>query len=102
CNVNGLSVSCTRATFAPGAGAPITITATATGSSAGDNAAIGSASSDPNVNNNSASASVNVGTPVSCNNNAPSLLSPAARASNLSSPVNFTWSAAANATSYDL
>src|SRR5205807_5705070 len=40
CNVNGLSVVCTRASFAPGPAAPITITATAAGSSAGDDAAI--------------------------------------------------------------
>jgi uncharacterized repeat protein (TIGR01451 family) len=104
CNVNGLSVVCTRSSLALGPASPITITATATGSSAGDDAAIGSATSDPNVNNNSASASaaVAVGTPASCNNAAPSLISPAAGASNLASSVNFTWSAAANATSYDL
>jgi uncharacterized repeat protein (TIGR01451 family) len=102
CNVNGLSVTCTRASFAPGPAAPITITATASGSTAGDDAAIGTASSDPNVNNNSASATVSVGTPVSCTNAFPTLLSPAAGAKNLPSSVNFTWAAIPNATSYDL
>jgi len=102
CNVNGLSVTCTRASFAPGPASTITITATATGSSAGDDAAIGTASSDPNINNNSASASVAVGTPVSCNNAFPVLLSPAAGASNLPSSINFSWAATPNATSYDL
>ena len=102
CNVNGLSVTCTRPSLAPGAATPITITATATGSSAGDDAAIGTASSDPNVNNNSASASVSVGTPVSCNNVFPTLLSPTAGAKNLPSSVNFSWAATPNAISYDL
>ncbi len=102
CNVNGLSVVCTRPTLAAGAAAPITIAATATGNSAGDAAAISSATSDPVSNNNSASASVSVGTPVSCNNDIPTLLSPAAGAKNLASSVTFTWSAIANATSYDL
>jgi uncharacterized repeat protein (TIGR01451 family) len=102
CHVNGLSVVCTRPSLAAGAAAAITITATATGNSAGDAAAIGAATSDPNANNNGASASVSVTTPVSCNNNAPSLISPAAGASNLASSVNFSWSAAANAMSYDL
>jgi len=102
CNVNGLSVVCTRPTLAAGAAATITIAATATGNSAGDAAAISAATGDPTANNNSASASVSVTTPVSCNNNAPSLISPAAGASNLASSVNFSWSAAANAMSYDL
>jgi uncharacterized repeat protein (TIGR01451 family) len=102
CSVNGNSVVCTRASFAVGPGSPITIAATATGSSAADDAAIGTATADPNVNNNSASATVSVGTPVSCNSSAPSLISPAAGASNLASSVNFTWSPTANATSYDL
>ena len=102
CNVNGLSVVCTRPSLAAGAAASITITATATANSAGDTAGISSATSDPNTTNNSVSASVAVTTPVSCNNNAPSLISPAAGASNLASSVNFTWSAAANAMSYDL
>jgi uncharacterized repeat protein (TIGR01451 family) len=102
CNVNGLSIICTRPTFAVGAIAPITITAIASGSSAGDDASIGTATSDPNTLNNNASASVAVTTGVSCNNSAPLLLSPSAGASNLASSVNFSWSAVANATSYDL
>jgi uncharacterized repeat protein (TIGR01451 family) len=102
CNVNGLSVVCTRASFAVGPASPITITATASGNTASDDAGIGTATSDPNVNNNNASASVAVGTPVSCNNAAPSLISPAAGAANLPSSVNFSWSPTANATSYDL
>jgi uncharacterized repeat protein (TIGR01451 family) len=102
CNVNGLSIVCTRASLALGPASPITITATATGSTAGDDAAIGTATSDPNVNNNSASATVAVGTPVSCNNAFPVLVSPAAGASNLASSVHFSWAPTANATSYDL
>jgi uncharacterized repeat protein (TIGR01451 family) len=102
CNVSGLSVACTRPTLAAGAGAAITIAATATGNSAGDAAGIGAATSDPNANNNGASVSVSVATPVSCNNAIPTLISPAAGASNLASSVTFSWSAAANAMSYDL
>jgi uncharacterized repeat protein (TIGR01451 family) len=102
CNVNGLSVVCTQPSLAAGAAAPITITATATGNSAGDDAAIGTATSDPNVTNNIASASVAVITQATCNNAFPLLVSPAAGASNLASPVTFTWAPTPNATSYDL
>jgi uncharacterized repeat protein (TIGR01451 family) len=102
CNVNGLSVVCTRPSLAVGPASPITITATATGSSAGDDAAIGTATSDPNVNNNSAAATVPVITQTTCNNAFPVLISPTAGASNLASSVTFTWAPTANAISYDL
>ncbi|HEV7571716.1 MAG TPA: LamG-like jellyroll fold domain-containing protein [Thermoanaerobaculia bacterium] len=102
CNVNGLSAVCTRPSLAAGAAAPITITATATGNSAGNAAAISSPTPDPNTINNSASANVAVTTAISCNNSFPLLVSPAAGASNLGSPVTFTWAPTPNATSYDL
>jgi hypothetical protein len=50
----------------------------------------------------SGSATVTITAPPSCNTTAPAAISPAAGATNVANPVNFTWSAAPNATSYDL
>jgi len=103
CTTNALSIVCTIPSLAPGAAAPITINATASGSNAAsDDAFIQTTTRDPNGSNNDASAFAAIKTQASCNNNAPALLSPNAGATNLSNPVTFTWSATANATSYDL
>ncbi len=103
CTVNNLTVVCTLPSLAAGPAAPLTITATAAaGSSAGDSAAVAAATNDPNGNNNNAGATINVNTQSSCNNTAPAAISPAAGATNVANPVNFSWSAAPNATSYDL
>ncbi|MDP9359860.1 MAG: DUF11 domain-containing protein [Acidobacteriota bacterium] len=103
CSTTGLTVVCTAPTLPVGPAAPLTITATASGTSnAGDDANVLSATSDPNGNNNKAGAVVAISTQPLCANVAPSVNSPAAGASNLANPVTFTWSAAANAISYDL
>jgi len=62
-------------------------------------ATISSSTTDPNLQNNSASATATV---TACGTTAPSLVSPADNASNLSSPVTFTWSSVPNATGYEL
>jgi uncharacterized repeat protein (TIGR01451 family) len=103
CNTNGLSIICTMPSLPPGTNAPITITAAATGSNgAQDDAYVQATTTDPNGANNDASAFAAIKSQPSCGNTTPSLISPAAGASNLASPVTFTWSAVANATSYDL
>jgi uncharacterized repeat protein (TIGR01451 family) len=103
CTTNNLSVVCSTALLLPGAAAPIAITSTAAaGGSAGDVANVFADTTDPNASDNNASANVSITGQPSCNNSAPALISPAAGATNLSNPVNFTWSAVANATSYDL
>jgi len=50
----------------------------------------------------SGSATVTITAPPSCNTTAPAAIAPAAGATNVANPVNFSWSAAPNATSYDL
>jgi uncharacterized repeat protein (TIGR01451 family) len=50
----------------------------------------------------SGSATVTITAPPSCNTTAPTAIAPAAGATNVANPVTFTWSAAPNATSYDL
>ncbi|HEX9459664.1 MAG TPA: hypothetical protein VGA84_10995, partial [Thermoanaerobaculia bacterium] len=103
CTINSLTIVCTLPSLATGPAAPLTITAASgAGSSAGDSAAVAAATNDPNGNNNSASATININTQPSCNNTAPAAISPAAGATNVANPVHFSWSAAPNATSYDL
>jgi uncharacterized repeat protein (TIGR01451 family) len=103
CITSGLTIGCNLTSLGIGPAAPLTITATAAaGNSAGDNAAVVSATSDPNGNNNNTGASVTVNTQPSCSNIAPSAIAPPAGASNVANPVNFSWSAAPNATAYDL
>ncbi|HSY49460.1 MAG TPA: LamG-like jellyroll fold domain-containing protein [Thermoanaerobaculia bacterium] len=103
CSTTGLTIVCSLASLPVGPAAPVTITATAADNgSAGDNASTAAANSDPNGNNNNAGITIPINALPSCNNAAPSAITPAAGAANLANPVNFTWSAAANATSYDL
>jgi len=103
CTTSGVTVTCTMPSLPVGPAAPVTITATASAvSSAGDGASVSASTSDPDGSNNNAGSAVVVNTQPSCNNAAPSAISPAAGASNVANPVSFTWSAAANATSYDL
>ncbi|HXH40420.1 MAG TPA: hypothetical protein VNN08_17450 [Thermoanaerobaculia bacterium] len=102
CSVSSLTIVCTLPSLPVGPAPPLTITASASAASAGDSASVAAATADPNGNNNNASSTIAANAPPSCNNAAPSAIAPAAGASNLADPVNFTWSAAANATSYDL
>jgi hypothetical protein len=103
CTTSNLTIICSAASLPPGPAAPLTISATAPGpNSAGDDAFLVADTADTNSNNNSASASVAIATQPACTNNASSLISPAAGATNVANPVTFTWSSTANAISYDL
>jgi uncharacterized repeat protein (TIGR01451 family) len=103
CTTSSLTIVCTAASLASGSSAPLTITATATGTSnAGDDAYVLADTTDPNGSNNTASAQTSIQTQQTCSNSAPTPVSPAAGAANLANPVTFTWSASANAISYDL
>ncbi|HXH92047.1 MAG TPA: hypothetical protein VNN25_10740, partial [Thermoanaerobaculia bacterium] len=103
CTTSNLTVVCSAASLPPGPAAPLTITATASAAnSAGDDAYVLADTAESNGTNNSASTSVSIAAQPSCNNSAPSLVSPAAGAANVANPVTFTWSSTANALSYDL
>jgi uncharacterized repeat protein (TIGR01451 family) len=103
CTTSNLTIFCSAASLPIGPTAPLVITATASGpNSAGVIARILADTADPDDGNNTASAQAALRTQPSCNNNAPSLVSPAAGASNVANPITFTWSSAANALSYDL
>jgi hypothetical protein len=103
CTTSNLTIVCSVPSLAPGPAAPLTIIATASGTNtAGDDAIVLADTADSNGNNNNASAWVGIAAQPACNDNAPSLISPAAGAANLANPVAFTWSPTANAISYDL
>jgi uncharacterized repeat protein (TIGR01451 family) len=103
CTTSNLTIVCLNPSLPIGPAAPIIITATASGpNAAGVTAQMVADSADPDGGNNSASAQAALRTQASCNNTAPSLVSPAAGAANVANPITFTWSSAANAISYDL
>jgi uncharacterized repeat protein (TIGR01451 family) len=103
CSTTGSTIVCTMPSLPPGPAATLTITATAAASgSAIDSASAQATTGDPNGNNNNATAAATINAQPLCDNSAPTPIAPAAGASNVANPVNFTWSASANATSYDL
>jgi hypothetical protein len=103
CTTSNATIVCSAPSLPIGPAAPIIITATASGpNSAGDIAQILADTADPDGGNNTASAQVALRTQATCNSVAPSLVSPAAGASNVANPITFTWSSSANAISYDL
>ena len=103
CTTSSLTIVCSATSLPLGAAAPLTITATASGTNnAGDDAYVLADTAELNGSNNNASASVSIAAQPSCNNSAPSLISPAAGAASVANPITFVWSSAANALSYDL
>jgi hypothetical protein len=100
---SGSPIVCTLAALPPGNAAPIVITATAgNGSSAVADVLVLASSNDPNSGDNSTSAAVAISAQQpQCNNSAPSLAAPADGAT-VQSPAALSWTASANATSYDV
>jgi hypothetical protein len=105
CSTASSTVICTASSLAASASGTITIVTTtpSVGGSVTNTASVTANAVDPNPSNNSASATTNIGsTQTTCPSTPPSLNAPAQGASELASPVTFSWSSVADATSYEV
>jgi uncharacterized repeat protein (TIGR01451 family) len=104
--VNATTLNATHAALAAGAGAPpITVVLTAPDSTGPitNVASVNGSVRDPNVGNNTSSATVNVGSVnPNCPNAPPQLMTPAPNAVVADSPITFSWTPVAGASSYEL
>ncbi|MBV8518549.1 MAG: DUF11 domain-containing protein [Acidobacteria bacterium] len=104
CGAAGSSIFCSG-NAAAGASSTILLTVTAPQQPGTivNHVAIDAATPDPDATNNSASAATNVVSPApNCTSVPPSLVAPADGATNLTSPVTFTWSPVSGAAEYEL